>query len=142
MENAFIAMTKDPGFLADAKRLKRDIEVVTGAEIQKIIGGLAKTPTAKLAALKGHFKFKGPVEKVVLKVVIDSGKITKTKRGGRRITMKTDNSGKKRTAKVSGKRTKITIAGKKAKRKAIKVGMNCAFHYYGHKTTAKKIVCK
>lgn len=142
MENAFIAMTKDPGFLADAKRLKRDIEVVTGAEIQNIIGGLAKTPTAKLAALKGHFKFKGPVEKVVLKVVIDSGKITKTKRGGRRITMKTDNSGKKRTAKVSGKRTKITIDGKKAKRKAIKVGMNCAFHYYGHKTTAKKITCK
>ena len=34
---AFIAMTKDPKFLKDAKRLRRDIEIVTGEEIQKII---------------------------------------------------------------------------------------------------------
>jgi hypothetical protein len=33
------------------------------------------------------------------------------------------------------------VGGKKVKRKAIKVGMNCTFHYYGHKTTAKEIVC-
>ncbi len=133
-------MTKDPKFLADAKRLKRDIEVVTGDEIQGIIAELAKTPKSKLAALKGHFKFKGPVEKIVLKIIIDEGKVTKTKRGGRRITIKT-NKGKKRTAKVSGKKTKVTIGGKKVKRKAIKVGMKCAFHYYGNKTRAKKIVC-
>ncbi|MEE2654776.1 MAG: hypothetical protein VX434_03380 [Pseudomonadota bacterium] len=140
MKKAFIDMTKDPKFLADAKRLKRDIEVVTGDEIQGIIAELAKTPKSKLAALKGHFKFKGPVEKIVLKIIIDEGKVTKTKRGGRRITIKT-NKGKKRTAKVSGKKTKVTIGGKKVKRKAIKVGMKCAFHYYGNKTRAKKIVC-
>jgi tripartite-type tricarboxylate transporter receptor subunit TctC len=140
MKKAFIDMTKDPKFLKDAKRLKRDIEVVDGNEIQKIIADIAKTPKDKLAALNAHFKFKGPVEKVVLKVVVDSGSVTKIKRGGRRITI---GKGKaKRTAKVSGKKTKITIAGAKAKRKAIKVGMNCNFHYYGHKTTAKKIVCK
>jgi hypothetical protein len=133
-------MTKDAGFLKDAKRLGRDIEVVDGDEIQKIIADIAKTPKAKLAALNGHFKFKGPVEKVVLKVVVESGTVTKIKRGGRRITI---GKGKaKRTAKVSGRKTKITIAGAKAKRKAIKVGMNCDFHYYGNKTTAKKIVCK
>jgi hypothetical protein len=120
--------------------LKRTIEVVDGDQIQKIIADIAKTPKAKLAALNAHFKFKGPVEKVVLKVVVDAGTVTKIKRGGRRITI---GKGKaKRTAKVSGKKTKITIAGAKAKRKAIKVGMNCNFHYYGHKTTAKKIVCK
>jgi hypothetical protein len=140
MKKAFIDMTKDPVFLKDAKRLKRDIEVVDGNEIQKIIADIARTPKDKLAALNAHFKFKGPVEKVVLKVVVDSGSVTKIKRGGRRITI---GKGKaKRTAKVSGKKTKITIAGAKAKRKAIKVGMNCDFHYYGNKTTAKKIVCK
>jgi tripartite-type tricarboxylate transporter receptor subunit TctC len=140
MKKAFIDMTKDPKFLADATRLKRTIEVVDGDQIQKIIADIAKTPKAKLAALNAHFKFKGPVEKVVLKVVVDAGTVTKIKRGGRRITI---GKGKaKRTAKVSGKKTKITIAGAKAKRKAIKVGMNCNFHYYGHKTTAKKIVCK
>jgi tripartite-type tricarboxylate transporter receptor subunit TctC len=140
MKTAFIAMTKDAGFLKDAKRLGRDIEVVDGDEIQKIIADIAKTPKDKLAALNGHFKFKGPVEKVVLKVVVESGSVTKIKRGGRRITI---GKGKaKRTAKVSGRKTKITIGGAKAKRKAIKVGMNCDFHYYGNKTTAKKIVCK
>ena len=72
---------------------------------------------------------------------VDEGKVIKTKRGGRRITIKTTGKGKKRSAKVSGKKTKVTINGKKAKRKAIKVGMNCAFHYYGNKTRAKKIIC-
>ena len=43
--------------------------------------------------------------------------------------------------KVSGRKTKVTVNGAKAKRKAIKVGMTCEFHYYGNKTTAKKMVC-
>jgi tripartite-type tricarboxylate transporter receptor subunit TctC len=140
MKKAFIAMTKDPVFLKDAKRLKRDIEVVDGDEIQKIIAGLASTPKDKLAALNAHFKFKGPVEKVVLKIVTDMGKVTKIKRGGRRITIMNAKN-KKRTAKVSGSKTKLTVNGAKAKRKAIKVGMTCEFHYYGNKTTAKKLVC-
>ena len=140
IRQAFVAMVKDPVFLKDAKRVRREIELVTGEEIQKLVNDIARVPKSKLAALQGHFKFKGKVEKVVLPIVVDKGKVTKTKRGGRRITIKT-NDGKKRTAKVSGKKTKVTIGGKKAKRKAIKKGMSCAFHYYGHKTRAKKIIC-
>ncbi len=136
---AFIAMSKDPKFLKDAKRLRRDIEIVTGEEIQEIIADLAKTPKAKLAALNGHFKFKGPVEKVKLEIVKHAGKVVALKRGGRRVVI--DHQGKKVTAKVSGRRTKITVGGKKAKRKAIKIGMTCTFHYYGHNTTAKELVC-
>lgn len=139
MRAAFIAMTKDPEFLEDAKRLGRDIEIVTGEEIQQIIADIAKTPKDKLAALNGHFKFKGPIEKVVLKVVVHSGKVVKIKRGGRQIVI--DFKGKKVTAKVSGRKTKVTVDGSKAKRKAITVGMACEFHYYGNKTTAKKLVC-
>jgi len=140
MRTAFIAMTKDPKFLKDAKRLRRDIEVVTGEEIQAIIADIAKVPKAKLAALDGHFKFRGKVEKVVLKIVKHMGKVVKIKRGGRQITIM--HGSKKRTAKVSGSRTKVSLNGKKIKRKAIKVGMTCEFHYYGNKTTAKKLVCK
>ena len=139
MRAAFIAMTKDPIFLKDAERLGRDIEIVTGDEIQAIIADIAKTPKAKLAALEGHFKFRGKVEKVVLKIVMHKGKVVKIKRGGRRITI--NHGGKKMTAKVSGRKTKLTLDGKKIKRKAVKVGMNCEFHYYGNKTTAKQIVC-
>ena len=142
VRKAFVAMVKDPLFLKQAKRVRREVELVTGEEIQKIVEDIAKVPKTTLAALNGHFKFKGKVEKVVLPIVVDEGKVIKTKRGGRRITIKTKGQGKKRTAKVSGKRTKVTIKGKKVKRKAIKVGMSCAFHYYGHKTRAKKIVCR
>lgn len=139
MRAAFIAMTKDPRFLKDAERLGRDIEIVTGEEIQAIIADIAKVPKDKLAALNAHFKFRGKVEKVVLKVIKHMGKVVNIKRGGRRITI--DYGGKKRTAKVSGRRTTVSIDGNKAKRKAIKVGMTCEFHYYGNKTTAKKLVC-
>ncbi len=45
-------------------------------------------------------------------------------------------------AKVSGSRTKITINGKKAKRKAIKMGMTCTFNYPGPGEEAKNIDCK
>ncbi len=137
---AFIAMAKDPAFLKDAKRLRREIEVVTGEEIQAIIADIAKTPKDKLAALNGHFKFKGKTEKVKLKTVRHTGKVVGIKRGGRRIVI--DYKGKKVAANISGSRTKVTIDGKKAKRKAVKKGMSCTFVYYGHKTRAKELICK
>lgn len=139
MRAAFAAMVKDPEFLKDAQRLRREIELVTGEEIQALVEEIAKTPKDKLAALNGLFKFKGKVEKVVLPIVKHAGKVVATKRGGRRITI--DYNGKKRRANVSGSKTKVMVDGKKVKRKAVKVGMNCTFHYYGHKTTAKQIVC-
>ena len=139
VKKAFAAMVKDPAFLADAKRLKRDIEFVSGAEIEKILGDLSKTPPEKMAALGEMFKFKGPVEKVVLPIVVHAGKVVKIQRKGRRITI--DWNGKKRRANVSGSRTAVTLNGQKVKRGAIKEGMNCTFHYYGNKTRAKKIEC-
>ena len=49
------------------------------------------------------------------------------KRGGREGFILYN--GEKVRAKVSGRRTKITINGKKAKRKAVKPGINCTFNY-------------
>ncbi len=140
MRAAFIAMTKDPKFLKDAKRLRRDIEVVTGEEIQAIIADIAKVPKAKLAALEGHFKFRGKTEKVVLELLRHTGKIVKIKRGGRKLYI--DYKGKTVSASVSGRRTKVSLDGKKVKRKAVKKGMTCTFVYYGSNTRAKEVVCK
>ena len=139
MRKAFVAMVRDPAFLKDASRLRREIELVTGEEIQQLVTEISKTPKVKLAALDGHFKFRGKVEKVVLPIITHAGKVVKIKRGGRAITI--DYQGKKMTANVSGSKTKLTVGGKKAKRKAVKVGMNCEVHYYGNKTTATKMVC-
>ncbi len=45
-------------------------------------------------------------------------------------------------AKVSGSRTKIKVKGKKAKRKAIKLGMMCQFTYPSPGKEAARIDCK
>lgn len=62
-----------------------------------------------------------------------SGKVDKVENGGRLVTI----AGTK--YKVSGSRTKVMIGGKKAKRSAIKVGMECTAEGKG---TAKMISCK
>ena len=67
-------------------------------------------------------------------------KITATKRGGRRLEFMVD--GKKDAAKISRSRTKITVGGKKAKRKAVKVGMTCKILYPKGGGEAKTVDCK
>ena len=47
------------------------------------------------------------------------------------------------TAKMRvGKKTRIKIAGKKAKRSALKAGMMCDIDYFGEGGQAKTISCK
>lgn len=137
---AFVATTKDPKFLADAKRSRRDVELVTGQQIQEIVAKMAATPPEKLAKVNDLMKFHGQTAKAVIKMVRDSGKVVAVKRGGRKITI--EKGGKKMSAKVSGHRTKVTVDGKKVKRSAIKVGMTCEFYYPGSGMQAKTITCK
>jgi tripartite-type tricarboxylate transporter receptor subunit TctC len=137
---AFNAMAKDAKFLADAKRQKRDVELVTGEEIQEIVAKMAATPKAELKLLEDLQKYKGKAKVIKVAMVKHTGKVTQTKRGGRRIYI--DHKGKEVRAKVSGSRTAVTLNGKKVKRKAIKVGMTCTFTYPGAGQEAKKIDCK
>jgi len=114
--------------------------VVTGEEIQSILTDLSKTPPEKMAALDGHFKFKGPVEKVKLQVLRHTGKVLESKGKGRTVVI--DHEGTKTAASVSGSRTKVSIDGKAAKRGAVKTGMTCTFVYYGPNSQAEELVCK
>jgi len=68
------------------------------------------------------------------------GVVTKIKKKGRSVWI--DHKGKEVMAKISGSRTKITVAGKKVKRKAIKVGMNCQFTYPKPGAEAAMVDCK
>ena len=79
----------------------------------------------------------GKVVKVKLKKT--NGTITKVSK--KKIQVK-DTAGKKFTFKVSGRRSKISVGGKKAKKKALKVGMTCSFRHYGNGDIAKNIKCK
>jgi tripartite-type tricarboxylate transporter receptor subunit TctC len=140
LRSAFASMAKDEKFLADAKRQRREVSLVTGEEIQAIVAKAAATPADKLNQVNDLMKFKGVTAKAVLKLVSSTGKVTGTKRGGRSIAIK--GTGGKLRAKVSGSKTKVTIDGKKAKRSKIAKGMTCTIVNYGSGTTATKIDCK
>lgn len=57
---AFAAMVADPVFKADAEKQKRDVDFVSGEEIQKVIAEMAATPPNILAKLEEQMKFRGP----------------------------------------------------------------------------------
>ena len=137
---AFVATTKDPKFLAEAQKSKREIELVTGDEVQALIQDMAKTPKTKLDELTELLKFKGPTSKVKIAIVHATGKVVATKKGGRKIVI--SSHGRNTSAKVSGSHTKVMIDGKKAKRSAVMAGMTCTFAYYGPDTQAKEVSCK
>ncbi len=140
LRTAFNKMSSDPKFLKDAAKQRREVELVTGDEIQEIVNGMAKTPKADLALLDDLQKYKGKAKIAKVELAKHTGKVTQIKKGGRQIFI--SYKGKEVKAKVSGSRTKVTVDGKKAKRKAVKVGMTCTFTYPSPGSEAKKIDCK
>ncbi len=141
MRAAFVATAKDAAFVAEAKKLRRDVELVTGEEIQQIVANMAATPPALLAKLDGLLKFTGPTTTAKLDLPKHTGKITKVDGGGRKLTL--DENGKSITTGVSGSRTKVFVGGKKAKREDVKVGMSCTFELPMPKAKeATKVDCK
>ncbi len=136
----FMATVTDPAFIKDARTQGRDVSPITGQEVQDMIAVLATTPKPIIKRLESLMKFKGKVKKVKIALAKHTGKVTATKRGGRRFFI--DYKGKNVKAKVSGSRTKVTIDGKKTKRKNIKVGMTCTFTYPSAGSEAKRVDCK
>ncbi len=135
LRKAFMDTAKDPKFVDAGNRLKIDISPIGGKKVEAILNDLKKSSPEVLAKYKAIMDSRPP-----LPMVKHTGKVTATKRGGRRIFI--DFKGKKVKAKVSGSRTKVTVNGKKAKRKAIKVGMTCTFTYPGAGQEAKRVDCK
>ncbi len=140
VRKAFMSTARDPKFVAQMKKLRFNVSPVSGEEMQNIIIKIYKTPPEIVALTKDAIIYRGKLIKAKIKLVKHTGKVTATKRGGRRIFI--SYKGKEVKAKVSGSRTKVTIGGKKAKRKAVKVGMTCTFTYPGAGQEAKKIDCK
>ena len=140
MRASFEAVARDKGFMADAKKQKRDVVFVSGSEIQGMIAEVAATPKSIIAKMDNYTRYKGVKQKVKIGLARHTGKVTKTKRGGRRIYLM--HKGKEVKAKVSGSRTLVMVNDKKAKRKAIKVGMTCTFVYPGAGQEAKQVLCK
>lgn len=119
--------------IEEATRAKRTVDPLIGEDVRQAIVSILNQPPAILEMLQGLANVKVAMSK-------HTGKVTKLKRGGRQIYI--SYKGKDVWAKVSGSRTKVTVGGKKAKRKAVKVGMTCTFTYPRANTEAKNIDCK
>ncbi|MCZ6638289.1 MAG: hypothetical protein O7C66_08870 [Alphaproteobacteria bacterium] len=138
---AFNQTMKDKGLLKDAKKSRLPINPATGQEVTKLIANIYASSPDIIAGWRKAAEPSGKVQIANIPIVTATGKITKIQRGGRRVSFKGKADGKKAKKKlrVSGRRTKVTIGGKKAKRSKLTVGMSCTFTYKG--SSAKKIAC-
>jgi tripartite-type tricarboxylate transporter receptor subunit TctC len=133
---AFMATMKDPEFVKGAEKQHLPIEPWDGEQVHKIINQFLNYPPAVIQKARTAMQI-GNVVKVKLKKT--DGKIVKA---GKKKIQVMDGAGKKFTFKISGRRSKVTVGGKKARTKALKAGMNCAFSHFGDGDLAKTITCK
>jgi tripartite-type tricarboxylate transporter receptor subunit TctC len=139
---AFNQMVKDKDFLADAEKEKRELDVVGGDEMQDLLVRLSKTPKAMVARLSDALKYKGPT--ITAKVEASpakTGTISEIENNGAKITLKLGD-GKAYKTSISGSRTDLQIAGKKADRKDLKVGQSCDVTAPGDGLEASAVACK
>lgn len=134
LRTAYREAFTDPELLADAKKLHYVIDPAVGEDMEKIIHEALDQPPKIVAMLKDLQKAKPASVKV-------NAVLSEVKDGGRKIGFK-DKSGSAVTAKISGSRSKIEVAGKDATRKALKPGMNCAITYTGPGSEASLVSCK
>ncbi len=139
MRKAFTAVTGDAEFLNDAKKQRREIDFVSGEDIQAIVTQMAAVPPGKLAQLDELMKFTGKTEQAKIEPVRHTGKVTATQGEGRQIVI--SHQGKDVTANVSASATKVMIGGKAAKRDQVTAGMTCTFVYAGPGTQAEEVSC-
>ena len=137
LQTAFKAALHDPDLLREAKRAKRNVAWTDPKIMDGINRDILGASDKVIALFKAGAK---KPKKDLSKLLKHAGAVTKIKRGGRRVWI--DYKGKEVMAKISGSRTKITVNGKKAKRKVIKVGMNCQFTYPKPGGEASLVACK
>ena len=134
---AFKATIEDPQLIKEAKRAKRSVGWTDPKDMRAIYDDTLNAPDEVVNLFLGGAK---KPKKDLSKLVKHEGPVTKIKRGGRRVWI--SYKGKEVVAKISGSRTKVTVAGKKAKRKAITVGMKCRFTYPKPGEEATNVDCK
>lgn len=116
-----------------AKRAQREIEPAYGDDVHKMIVELMAQPPEIIEMLK---KLANAKEEMVK----HSGPISQVKNEGREIVVK--RAGQEVSARISGSRTKITQAGKPAKRSIFKEGLVCTITYPRPGSEAKEIACE
>lgn len=139
MREAFMATHEDPRYKQEAKKLRLLVSAASGADVQKLVEGLAKAPRKlydRYASILANPKSKLRTVNWI-KVI---GIVTKTGKKGR-FSFKIDGKGKAQKARMRGRYTKVKIDGQPAKSKGVKVGMNCNIWWEGPKSTPGRVEC-
>lgn len=125
----------DAELQARAEKLGRPVEAAVGEDVEKMVKEALNQPKPTVALLKDALEAKTPMAKA-------SGALLEVKDQGRKIVFNGPD-GKPVEAEPSGSRTKITIAGKEAKRGELKAGMNCEIEYRpGGENEPSTVNCK
>lgn len=136
LRTAFDKTVADKEFLALAAKLNLPVDPWDGAEVEKMIAQFVGYPKSVYdRAIKAMEK--GNIINVKLKEL--SGTIKKIEK---RTIEVSDASGKLHKLRIDDRRSKITLGGAEAKSAALKVGLSCAFEYFGENDLAPKAVCK
>jgi tripartite-type tricarboxylate transporter receptor subunit TctC len=135
---AYNAAMKDPKFLKDTKRRRLPVNPVTGLEIHKILDRIHSFPAADIALARKAYT-SGMEKATKVKLIKVSGMISKINKKGSKLTLA---SGGAKTKGSVSRRTKIKIAGKKAKRKALKKGMDCTMRLVASGAVVHTLSCK
>jgi tripartite-type tricarboxylate transporter receptor subunit TctC len=139
---AFNQMIKDKDFLADAEKEKRELDIVTGDDMQALLERLSKTPKALIERLADSIKYKGPTITAKVETAAGTeGSIAAIEGDGAKITLQLKD-GKTYKTSISGSRTNLQIAGKKGDRKELKVGQVCAVTAPADGQEASEVACK
>lgn len=122
---AYKATMEDPALLKEAEKLGRPIEPLYGDDVRQRIVEALDQPPEMVALIKGVLE---EAEAAKPKGAQVTSELMSVSPDGRYIEFK-GKGGDMIKSKISGSRTKITIAGKDAKRKALKVSMSCDITY-------------
>lgn len=135
---AYDATMKDPAFLKDTTRRRLPVNPIKGEEIEKILARIYSFPASDIELARKAYT-SGMERATKVKLIKVSGKITKLNKKGSKLTLA--GGGANTKGRVS-RRTKIKIAGKKVRRKALKVGMNCSMRLVASGAVVHTLDCK
>jgi tripartite-type tricarboxylate transporter receptor subunit TctC len=149
---AYSKAVKDPEFIKFGKyQFSEDFGSQNGEEVARLVA-TSSFPSAEINAYEVKLRAKyglptkpltaaelAALAKKLIKYKAVTSSLDQIKRGGRILHFKAGAESHK--VKVSGRRTKVTIGGNKAKRKNLKVGMKCKITYAENGGEARRVDC-
>jgi tripartite-type tricarboxylate transporter receptor subunit TctC len=120
LQSGFKTLTQDKGFLAEASKAKLEVNPVYAEEVIDLF----KRVTGASNAIKARTKAAVSDDKAVKLAEIKTYTVKVANLGKKGVMQFEDAGGKKMRGRVSGQ-TKVTVGGKTASAKDIKVGQSC-----------------